>query len=172
MHIIVEGIDRCGKSSVIREMQRLLPHYEVKKPTAPSNELQALRIYSEFFLALSWQGNVIWDRGHISEMVYSSMYRDYSITNQLLSWENSAMRSNPFITVVYYFPIWQTLLSDDEARPNADRLAELHTYGRMLDLTALTAMRQPAHKRNAPEWIPVHTRAYTPLTEMGILGAP
>lgn len=168
MHIIVEGIDRCGKSSTIREMMRLLPGYELRKLAPPTTRASAIITYTRFFNELTDGGNVIWDRGHISEAVYAGLYRDYSIVDMLFRYEREALKQNPFIKLLYFFPVYGTLLSDD-SRPGADRVAELFTYDNMLVNSEIHVTKQSTHSSMRREWISPELRAYRALHESGIL---
>jgi hypothetical protein len=169
MHILVEGCDRIGKTTTIAAMRELLPEYEVRKPRAPKTEGEARSIYADFFQALSEPGNIIWDRSHISELVYANLYRDYNPLSWIMYLEKFAIGQNPFIKIIYYYPVWGNLLGEDE-RPGADRVAELNMYDRALNhFTFLDVTRQSVHHSNKREWLSPELRASIPLRESFVL---
>lgn len=90
MTIIFDGIDRCGKTTQIKLLQKHL----ISKPThvihysaiygitsKKSREYGEI-IYRDMFDLISdayYKGrNLIFDRSHIGEFVYSPIYRNYS----------------------------------------------------------------------------------------------
>lgn len=86
-HIIVEGVDICGKSSLIQHICSTADNYTIrhfKKPLGNTNidkvNYQKQDFISEFSLSLMLKKDekldyLIWDRSHIGEAVYSPMYR-------------------------------------------------------------------------------------------------
>ncbi len=90
MIIILEGMDRCGKSTIAKSIQNKL--YEIdKKPTiiCKYNNIQSEKINIEetskkhyeagfkFIAENIEKYNLIFDRFHIGEYVYSPIYRNY-----------------------------------------------------------------------------------------------
>lgn len=169
MHLIVEGIDRCGKSSSIEAMRKLLPGYTVFKPRPPKSHDEARHLYSEFFQMLAEPGNVIYDRGHMSELVYARLYRDYDPISWVLDLEAEVVKQNPFIKLIYFFPIWGNLLKDDD-RPGADRTAELYLYESCLNMSVLSVTRQRVHElASRSTWLTPEVRAGRALRACGVL---
>jgi hypothetical protein len=89
-NIIIEGVDRLGKSTLIEGLQQELGffqviHYEKPKKLKAygENSALALKVYQEksFFqmlMMLSTYGTrYIMDRAHLGEYVYSPLYRHY-----------------------------------------------------------------------------------------------
>ena len=90
-NIIVEGVDRLGKSSLINGLQNKLGFHQVvhyQKPelldiyNVSNNKNDALKMYqakcfNNMFHMLSSGGNFILDRAHLGEFVYSPRYREY-----------------------------------------------------------------------------------------------
>lgn len=96
---IIEGIDRVGKSSLIKELKQKLGFFQVihfSKPEVldlytnqkylPANHLMAedpLKTYQRhsfengFNLLSSTKNKLIYDRFHLGEVVYSPRYRHY-----------------------------------------------------------------------------------------------
>lgn len=97
-HIILEGVDRVGKTTVADEIERLLgPRLRIKlsKPTPQQLEAVARQqgltsrvkiakaamtaVYTDFFALLTASPvPLIVDRAHVSEFVYAPLYRGYS----------------------------------------------------------------------------------------------
>lgn len=95
---IIEGLDRLGKSTLIKGIRDELGYYEVihfSKPEELSiykqlsanegeeNRLRSLYMYQaagfrNMMHLLIGNAKIIFDRGHLGEAVYSPMYRSYS----------------------------------------------------------------------------------------------
>lgn len=86
--IILESIDRCGKSSLSEDLQdalgyHLVIHYEKpKKLEAYKHAIDPLEHYQEqsfitMFNLLTASSRLILDRAHLGEYVYSPRYRGY-----------------------------------------------------------------------------------------------
>lgn len=96
--IIVEGVDRAGKSTYVkklmrekREKPRLKLHFDA--PGANGSE----RIIDEMWLAMEmadrWPHvDFVWDRGHLSWFIYEGMYRDplRGTLANMKRWEDAA----------------------------------------------------------------------------------
>lgn len=90
-HIIIEGLDRVGKDTLIQNLCNTAQNYMVRhfsKPIGETNEekieYQKSDFHSEFILSLTRESIhkypndlYIWNRAHIGEYVYGRMYRDY-----------------------------------------------------------------------------------------------
>jgi thymidylate kinase len=86
--IIVEGVDRCGKGTQIDFIKRRLEetgpvhvvHYSNIKGAADVYEASK-KLYSQMFELCTFANlkniNLILDRAHIGETVYSPIYRNY-----------------------------------------------------------------------------------------------
>jgi len=82
MFIIVEGVDKSGKSSLINELSQLLNYPIVKnefKPTEHKPEFIA-GVYAGLYNTLlsCYSGDIILDRSHITEIVYGRIVRSYN----------------------------------------------------------------------------------------------
>lgn len=86
---IIEGVDRMGKSTLIQGIQEELGyhlqiHYEKpKKLKAYENSDSPLlnymvELYRGMFELIDADHKVIFDRGHLGEVVYAPLYRKYS----------------------------------------------------------------------------------------------
>lgn len=89
-HILIEGIDRLGKSTLIENIIqstgfRLQFHLERPEQLncytlSNSDPLQKyqLETYRNMFSILQSNANTLWDRAHLGEVVYAPKYRNYS----------------------------------------------------------------------------------------------
>ena len=87
---IIEGIDFLGKSTLIKGLRNKLGYFEVIHYQKPElldfydgeNKSDRLRNYQRdsfngMFNLLKSNANIIFDRGHLGESVYSPIYRNY-----------------------------------------------------------------------------------------------
>ena len=92
MKIILEGLDRLGKTTITKELQNKLGFqkltYHCTKPDklrrytgsaigCPLNLARQKAMYEEMFKVLESDVNIIFDRGHLGETVYSPGLRGY-----------------------------------------------------------------------------------------------
>lgn len=82
--IIVEGVDRCGKDTLITELKQKYGEYVIVHFTTPIGNTNAEKIeyqkqsfHQEFLDASDRKTTVFFNRSHIGEYVYGKMYRDY-----------------------------------------------------------------------------------------------
>ena len=73
--IILEGPDRCGKTTVAKALRKLLPHWSYRHHTNPWSVGCRPFPYFSWFVAYA-PCNVIVDRCHLSEWAYGYTYRD------------------------------------------------------------------------------------------------
>lgn len=93
-HIIIEGLDRTGKDTLINYLCSTVSNYSVrhfKRPVGNTNEekiqFQKNDFEDEFILSeylsddeistLSPYDIYVWNRSHIGEYVYGNLYREY-----------------------------------------------------------------------------------------------
>ena len=98
-NFIVDGMDRCGKTTLIKKLPLLMnlqePIIAIKHPARHfaeecknTRDEQIIRYNKRLYMStydtsvyLNETGNqVIWDRSHLSEFVYGSLYRGYDST--------------------------------------------------------------------------------------------
>lgn len=77
MNLLIEGCDCVGKTSTIRELQKLNPQYNVVKCNAPKNKQGAMAEYVSIVNDLQTTTHTILDRGMLSECVYAPIFRGY-----------------------------------------------------------------------------------------------
>lgn len=89
-HIIVEGLDRIGKSTLIEGLQQELGYFTVIHYSKPkvlkacmrSSELNPRFVYQQasfnsMFKLLNGDAPIMLDRAHLGESVYAKRYRGY-----------------------------------------------------------------------------------------------
>jgi thymidylate kinase len=89
MNYVIEGVDRCGKSTQILKLKRWLEskgraphilHYSNLK--CPDILAASKKHYKEMFDLMGFANkkgmDIIFDRAHLGEVVYSPKYRGYS----------------------------------------------------------------------------------------------
>lgn len=128
-HIIFEGVDRCGKSSLVDKFCVVhRPAYF--KMRVPTNYEESTRYYYDHVERLmnSMEPSV-WDRGLLSELVYGPLYRPQECLSwyqqQLIDW--TMLPTKLPVLVVYVYPLYEEIMLQDE-RPNANRLLELEAF--------------------------------------------
>lgn len=89
MHIIVEGPDNVGKSTLIKNLQNyfndevfmVMDFMSVNQLTKDEHIVHNTRIYSTMFKTMNYLSTIncssICDRSHLGEMVYGNKYRGY-----------------------------------------------------------------------------------------------
>lgn len=78
INILIEGSDGAGKSTTIQYLQMLL-EWPVVKGSDFSHAAQGNEYLFNKFYKLTDLNNFIFDRCHISNLVYAQLYKDYSI---------------------------------------------------------------------------------------------
>lgn len=87
---LIEGVDRMGKSTLIRGLleelgYHLVVHYDKPKVLSAYADLPdplfryQWELYNEMFRIIEAKTKVIFDRAHLGEMVYAPMYRKYDV---------------------------------------------------------------------------------------------
>lgn len=154
--LLFEGIDRCGKSSLISAFRNKHNAYKLHKMRVPKTLGQAAMWYEELFWEIANnRDSLIYDRSHLSEAVYAPLYRDYTHHNwpsTLWHMERNCIQVKEYpIIVVYVYPQWLSLLKKDD-RPNADVLKELDMYNLALNETRLPVIRITKHESHTWDW--------------------
>jgi thymidylate kinase len=93
MLVIVEGLDRCGKSTLVEHLRKryftspnILVHHSSSPPKVPDPNVWELNHYSSLFatskfLVDNYFYNVIFDRFHLGAAVYGEKYRGADPSN-------------------------------------------------------------------------------------------
>lgn len=125
MHIIYEGIDNIGKSTQIELMKTFLTnstnksthvlHYSYFKGLNNCDHYKySVRLYDDMLNAVDKINdiNIIFDRSHIGEVVYSPMYRNYS-GEYVYELENKYDLSNLYLVTLITSDIESIINRDD-----------------------------------------------------------
>lgn len=154
--LLFEGIDRCGKSSLISAFRNKHNAYKLHKMRVPKTLGQAAMWYEELFWEIANnRDSLIYDRSHLSEAVYAPLYRDYTHHNwpsTIWHMERNCIQVKEYpIIIVYVYPVWFSLLKPDD-RPGADAIKELDAYDEALAQTKLPVIKLTKHHINGYSW--------------------
>lgn len=75
LNLIFEGVDCAGKSSLIKAFNKDR-NFKEKTTPRPIDMVDGMKIYKDFVRDVE-EGNFIFDRGPMSEVVYAPKYRGY-----------------------------------------------------------------------------------------------
>lgn len=151
--LVVEGIDRAGKSSFIQYIGEQLG-WPITKMRVPKSPRDAVLFYKQYWDQLrDYPHSLVYDRGHISEAVYAPLYRPTSCNH---FWPNAVyadelLVEDVFIVYVYPNAKHHDLLLPDE-RPNANRDAELMAFDVRLEMSSLPVIPICSHSKYGPFW--------------------
>lgn len=143
MNIIFEGARRVGKSSVIKAFLERHPEYQghYKRDLTPhqmSIELQFLFFQNQ---------PTVYDRLHVSDMVYTPYYRPDNIHN--LYWQE-LMRTEPkstaMSTVIIYIPTLVPEIMKTPDRPTPTLREEIDWFNHYLRLTRYPVINLPTQR--------------------------
>ena len=152
-NLIFEGIDRIGKTTIIDALDD--GTYSRIKMNAPDSLSKTYYEYLKYFDKLSQRRvrDLIYDRGHLSEWVYGSLYRRtwHNADNKLLpKWIRNMERhlircQNDYHvgpTIIVYVEPYRFDIMQEDDRPNANRHREVAAYEHALyHLTELPIVR-------------------------------
>lgn len=120
IYIIVEGTDRCGKSTIINNIKQhfnqftfhALHYSNVKQHSIEEVQTYSKKMYTEMFelminLIPFDKSGIICDRSHLGECVYGPMYRNYS-GDYVLDIEKEFNHFNPVWDNLFLFTLYDT----------------------------------------------------------------
>ncbi|MCF0117756.1 MAG: hypothetical protein HUJ61_06905 [Bacilli bacterium] len=80
MNYVIMGIDRIGKDTFIKNNLSFCKSTHLTKPPANIDPFEfSKQQYKDYFINLQTSDNCVYNRGHIDEYVYTSLYRYYSV---------------------------------------------------------------------------------------------
>lgn len=144
-NLLVEGIDRVGKSTLINNIMNKLGYYQVIHFGKPqvlerySNNPDPLMTYQyqlflNMFQMMSSPGaHLIFDRAHLGECVYAPIYRKYS-GDYVFELEEEYIRNSTssdqdkLILLVEDFTVSHHFKSDGESFDDAKRVEEQNLF--------------------------------------------
>lgn len=150
--LIIEGQDRCGKDSLINAISEMYPNV-IKRhwsfPKGDTNEdktqYQKTSFHWEFEnyainKARRYQENtlMIWNRAHLGEMVYGSLYRNSEPHNWVMQLEDEyKFSSDPDVYLVYLYADPEFIVSKDDGESYSakldDKRAEMEVFMKAFD---------------------------------------
>lgn len=161
-NLVVEGMGRVGKTTLIKSLEHHLRinGHAVRTDAMPAPKTAALgyRQWSLYLnnLARNTSDVVIYDRGHLSEMVYAPVYRNYyndAYHQYLVGVDNDIRTSCSVPTyVIYMYPQWQSIMKPGN-RVTDDLIAVPKIYEEVLYHTNLGVIRISTHRWHIQEWV-------------------
>jgi len=130
--LIIEGADNTGKDHLINVIEKNTQYKNVIKrhwgyPIGDSNEQKTLYQVSSFlnefllynkvkdFESLEEDTIMIWNRSHIGELVYGTLYRNSNPERWVMQMEElSSIAENPNVYLVYLYADAEFLASNDD----------------------------------------------------------
>jgi thymidylate kinase len=126
--LIIEGMDRCGKDTIIGSLLKDYPHfvcshfgYPVGETNEEKRKYQVLTFWKEFSLQQAFRksnglfsdGLYVWNRSHIGECVYGPMYRE-SDPNWIFELEENFFDNSDDVYLLYLYADVEFLLKNDD----------------------------------------------------------
>lgn len=141
-NLIIEGLDRSGKSTLARVLtERLQAKFEHAVPHATRAE--SIAYYAQWAdrLFMNTKQHGIWDRGHISELVYAPIYRadqcDDIWPNRVYHMVEDSVPWYCLPTFIVWVRAHAEYMNRDFARVNKNLEQEQNRYLRAMQLTSL-----------------------------------
>lgn len=78
VNILIEGCDGVGKTSAINKMIEHNPAFKQIHLSNPKDQKDGKAMYIDMLHELWHNDNLIYDRAHLSEVVYAPIFRKYS----------------------------------------------------------------------------------------------
>jgi thymidylate kinase len=151
--IIIEGQDRSGKDTLIRNLQIKYPSsrtthwgYPSGKTNDEKTEWQKSSFKSEFEnWKLSKELNVldyvIWNRSHIGEYVYGTLYRNSEPSTWIPALEDEYLKNDPDVYLVFLSADPVFTLSQDDGNSYSvkldDKKLELQAFSSAVESSAI-----------------------------------
>lgn len=157
VNIIVEGPGRSGKTRLITAlMARGNGNWTYEKfapPVSREEGVEKFGLYAD--VLINTHTPIIYDRGHISEMVYAPLFRDY-VTPQYRKWleyVDTTISTKALLptVVLYVYPMWQSLIKPG-GRPTDDLIRVPLAFNKELGYTDMKVIRVSKHCSWAPQW--------------------
>lgn len=130
-HVVFEGVDRCGKSSLVEKYcveERPKQYFKMR---VPKTFMESCEFYEDHIERLRHSEEPsVWDRGMLSELVYGPLYRPIECPafHRRALIEMTRFPTLLPVIIVYVYPLWTDLMLPDE-RPGANIYAELRQFG-------------------------------------------
>jgi thymidylate kinase len=154
MNFIIEGMDRCGKSTLVDRLPEIMDHtWPIISTHFPKIKFQehenkveyCKKLYSTTFAHLNYLtmicGQFIMDRSHISEYVYGQLYRDYDSRYALQSeqcMDFASLVVNTTLIVLVDNP--ENIQSREDGKSNSTEHTDLVAEFRLFKYAFLTSI--------------------------------
>lgn len=151
--LILEGLDRCGKDTLIQSICARFPNL-IKRhwgyPKGDTNEEKAEHQQRQFLWEFSFHKKnkydfftdnemlMIWNRSHIGEYVYGTIYRDSHPETWIPELESGFhFDTNPNIYLVFLYADPEFLIKEDDGNSYStkidDKTREIDTFHQAID---------------------------------------
>lgn len=131
--LIFEGLDRCGKDTIINHIAADYPHLirvHWGYPKGETNEDKTEYQVKAFNAEMAVQGNLrhiyganyfedgiyIWNRSHIGEYVYGPMYRESNPESWIPQLESSYFKNDEDVYLIYLYADVDFILKQDDGK--------------------------------------------------------
>lgn len=154
--LIIEGGDRTGKDTLINQLCTL--HSNVIKrhwtfPKGENNDQKTIYQKNQFGLEFTLWANLsrpnvfpdmlmLWNRSHIGELVYGSIYRDSNPASWVLQMESLfLMDESPEVYLVYLYADPEFVVKKDDGKSYSakldDKAREISTFHDAIDASRI-----------------------------------
>lgn len=175
--LIFEGLDRCGKDTIINQLAADYPHLirvHWGFPKGETNEEKTEYQVKTFNAEMAVQGNLrhiyganyfadgiyIWNRSHIGEYVYGPMYRDSNPDTWIPNLEKRYFANDPDVYLIYLHADVDFILNQDDGKSfTTDRkkkLKEMKLFNEAVD-NSLIKNKLKIKVNDGNEYIPIDT---------------
>ena len=131
--LIFEGLDRCGKDTIINKIAEDYSHFirvHFSFPKGENNEEKTEYQVRSFNSEMTVQSNLrfiygqsyfengiyIWNRSHIGEYVYGPMYRDSNPESWIKPLEEAFFAADENVYLIYLYADVDFLLKNDDGK--------------------------------------------------------
>ena len=130
--IIIEGLDRCGKDTLITNLTKKLPQVLMRHwsfPQGDSNEAKTQWQKDTFLNEMEkwdivkdtdYNETLIWNRSHIGEYVYGTIYRDSQPRTWIPQMERRYLLGNN-VYLIFLYADADFLLKEDDGQSYSTR---------------------------------------------------
>ncbi len=156
VNLCFEGPGRSGKTSLINLLMDTFPgHFEYLKMPVPTSRAMGIKQFAAYTsYLLEADRPVIYDRGHISELVYAPLFRSYvnvEYLRKLYEYDFALTNSNLPTIIVYVYPMWQSIMKLG-GRETDDLVRVPVQFESIIHRSDLDVVRITKHRSLNPAW--------------------
>jgi thymidylate kinase len=136
--LIIEGTDRCGKDSLINEISSSYSNVIKRHWSFPKGETNdekteyqkqqfnwEFKFFTEMRKVLEDNSLMIWNRSHIGEMVYGSIYRNSNPSSWVMQLEDQySFNEDPDVYLVYLHADPEFVVKEDDGNSYSAKLED------------------------------------------------